>query len=214
MSYEYWAQTRTLERPGARPADPVDPDAAAPARPRGRRRRPEGPGPDPKAPARPRRPGPGGAGAGARSSALTRRYPSFLQAAAAVVGLVFAAVGVLGFVPGITSRLGDLGLAGRGSDAELLGLFEVSALHNVVHLVFGVGLLAGLRASWAKLYLVGGGVVYAGVWLYGSLVDLESGANFLPFNTADNYLHFLLAVTMVALGLLGWALLRRRPRTA
>jgi hypothetical protein len=35
--------------------------------------------------------------------------------------------------------------AGHHSDAPLLGIFEVSVLHDIVHLLFGVGGLAMAR---------------------------------------------------------------------
>jgi len=49
---------------------------------------------------------------------------------------------------------------------------------------------------------VGGGVIYLVLWLYGLVIDKESSANFVPVNSADDWLHFLLGVGMVALGLL------------
>ncbi len=55
-----------------------------------------------------------------------------------------------------------------------------------------------------------GGVLYAAVWTYGLVVDQASSANFLPVNTADNWLHFMLAVAMIGLGLA----LGRRSTTA
>ena len=48
---------------------------------------------------------------------------------------------------------------------------------------------------------MGGGVIYLVLWLYGLLVDLDSSANFVPVNTADNWLHFLLGVGMIGFGL-------------
>ena len=60
------------------------------------------------------------------------------QSLAMLVGVVFLLVGILGFVPGITTHYGDLSFAGHGSGAKLLGLFQVSILHNIVHLLFGV----------------------------------------------------------------------------
>jgi hypothetical protein len=62
-----------------------------------------------------------------------------VQQAAQLVGLVFLLVGVLGFIPGITTDYGDMEFASHDSDAELLGLFQVSILHNIVHLLFGTG---------------------------------------------------------------------------
>ncbi|MGI9206605.1 MAG: DUF4383 domain-containing protein, partial [Rhodococcus sp. (in: high G+C Gram-positive bacteria)] len=87
--------------------------------------------------------------------------------------------------------------------AMLLGIFEVSILHNIVHLLFGVaGLALGRTISGAKAYLIGGGVIYAVLWIYGLLIDKDSAANFVPLNTADDWLHFVLAVAMIALGVL------------
>jgi len=51
---------------------------------------------------------------------------------------VFLLVGLLGFVPGITTHYGDLGAAGHQSTAKLLDSFQVSVLHNIVHLLFGI----------------------------------------------------------------------------
>ena len=140
------------------------------------------------------------------------RNRSMLQTAAFLVGAVFLAVGILGFIPGITTNYGDMAFAGRDSDAELLGLFQVSVLHNIVHLLFGILGIAAARA-WesSRLFLVGGGAVYLLLWLYGLVVDKESGANFVPMNAADDWLHFLLGVGMIGLGLaLGRGVARNR----
>ncbi len=63
---------------------------------------------------------------------------SLVQTAALVVAAVFALVGILGFIPGITTNYGDMAFAGHNSEAMLLGVFQVSILHNIVHLLFGV----------------------------------------------------------------------------
>jgi hypothetical protein len=131
-----------------------------------------------------------------------------VQTAALVVGAAFLLVGVLGFVPGITSNFSELSFAGHHSGALLLGIFQVSVLHNLVHLLFGVGglVLSRGRAA-AKSYLVWGGAVYLVLWLYGLLIGHGTPANFVPVNTADNWLHFVLGVAMIGLGT---ALGRRR----
>jgi Domain of unknown function (DUF4383) len=126
---------------------------------------------------------------------------SLLQKAAFLVGAVFLLVGILGFIPGITTHYGDMSFAGHDSGAKLLGLFQVSILHNIVHLLFGVaGVALSKTFSGARTYFVGGGVIYLVLWLYGLLVDKTSGANFVPVNTADNWLHFGLGVGMITLG--------------
>ncbi len=133
-------------------------------------------------------------------SATDRR--TLMQTFAAVMGATFLLVGLGGFIPGVTSNYDQLAFAGHESEAKLLGLFQISVLHNIVHLLFGVGLLAAARYSWAKAYLLGGGVAYLGVTLYGALVDHESDANFLPFNDADNLLHLGLSLGMIVLALI------------
>jgi uncharacterized protein DUF4383 len=122
--------------------------------------------------------------------------------AALVVGVVFVVVGILGFIPGITTNYGDMTFAGHESDAKLIGVFEVSVLHNIVHLLFGVvGVLAARTVAAARTYLVAGGAIYLVLWVYGLVIDDGSSANFVPVNSADNWLHFLLGVGMIALGL-------------
>ena len=134
-----------------------------------------------------------------------------LQRAAQAVGVVFLLVGILGFIPGITSNYSSMTFAGHESEALLLGIFQVSILHNIVHLLFGVaGLAMAKTVSGARTYLLGGGVVYAILWIYGLIIDQQSAANFVPVNSADNWLHFVLAVGMIALALI----LSRDTRTA
>lgn len=126
-----------------------------------------------------------------------------VQLAAMAVAGTFLLVGVLGFIPGITTNYGQMEFAGHTSEASLLGIFQVSILHNIVHLLFGVVGLVMLRTPAAsKTYLVGGGIVYAVLWVYGLLIEKDSAANFVPLNTADDWLHFFLAAGMIALGLI------------
>lgn len=136
-----------------------------------------------------------------QEEAKTRTTPA--QKAARVVGAAFLLVGVLGFVPGVTTGVSDMTFGGHHSDAFLLGVFQVSVLHNIVHLLFGVaGLALSKSAKGSKGYLLVGGVAYLALWVYGLVVDMTSQANFVPLNTADNWLHLGLGVAMVALGLL------------
>ncbi len=136
----------------------------------------------------------------------------FVRSMAGLVGAVFLLVGILGFIPGITSNYDSLTFAGHTSDAKLLGLFEVSILHNIVHLLFGVAGLAMARtAASATNYLLGGGVIYLVLAIYGAVIDENSAANFVPVNFHDNWLHLVLGLGMIALGTIG---LRARPGRA
>jgi hypothetical protein len=69
-------------------------------------------------------------------------------------------------------------------------------------LLFGVAGIAMARTDrMARLFLLGGGAVYLLLWIYGLVVDMSANANFVPFNSADNWLHLILGVAMIGLGL-------------
>jgi uncharacterized membrane protein YuzA (DUF378 family) len=121
-----------------------------------------------------------------------------VQNVARLVGIVFLLVGIAGFIPGITTNLYDgLEFAGDDGTAELLGIFKVSVLHNLVHVLFGIAGLA-LASTWsaARNFLIGGGVIYLALWLLG----LVGGAEWIPANDGDNWLHLGLGVGMIAAG--------------
>jgi hypothetical protein len=129
------------------------------------------------------------------------RDRSTIQSVAMLVGVVFLLVGILGFIPGITTNYNDMTFAGNESGAELLGIFQVSILHNIVHLLFGIAGLALARTlDGARTFLIGAGVIYLALFLYGIIVSSTSDANFVPLNTADDILHLLLGVGMISIG--------------
>jgi hypothetical protein len=147
----------------------------------------------------------------ANTPRTSTKFGTPVQKAALAVGAVFLVVGLLGFVPGITTNYDQLTFAGHHSNAALLGIFNVSILHNLVHLAFGIAGIALARTfNGARSYLFGGGVVYLVLFIYGLVVDHDSSANFVPVNDADNWLHLGLAVAMIALGV---PLGRRRDDT-
>jgi len=146
----------------------------------------------------------GAADRDAARDALARRI-------ATVVAATFLLVGILGFIPGITQDVDLMEFSGHESGAELFGIFEVSVLHNIVHLLFGVvGLALARRADTARAFLIGGGIVYLLLAAYGVAIDHDGDANFIPVNGADNWLHLGLGAGMIALGLLTLPR-RRRP---
>ena len=99
-------------------------------------------------------------------------------------GIVLTLVGILGFVPGVTS-----------ADGLLLGIFQVDALHNVVHLLTGVlAIVAALGAgTYSRLFFQVFGVVYALVTIVG-FVQGNTVLGLFPVNMADNVLHILITV--------------------
>ena len=122
------------------------------------------------------------------------------------VAAIFVVVGVLGFIPGVTTHAmpsDGLTFSGEHSQAMLFGVFMVSVLHNFVHLAYAaVGAIASFFAPTARLYFVAGGIVYLGVFVYGLVIDRDSAANVVPVNSADNWLHLALGIGMIVLGVL------------
>jgi hypothetical protein len=122
-----------------------------------------------------------------------------VQTVARVVGFAFLLVGIAGFVPGLTTNLYEgLEFAGDQGSAELLGLFQVSVFHNIVHALFGVGILMAATPAGARTYLLGSGALYFVLFLMG----IAGGGDWVPINDADNWLHLGLALGLIALGLL------------
>ncbi|ATG50342.1 hypothetical protein CFK38_01485 [Brachybacterium vulturis] len=122
--------------------------------------------------------------------------------AAIVCGLFFLAIGFAGFVPGVTSNFNAIEM-GYGSGAMVLGIFQVSMLHNIIHLLLGVAGFAQSRFSHsARRYLRIAGGLAAVLWLFGLLVDPSSMANFVPLNAVDTWAYFVLALVVVGLSFL------------
>lgn len=134
----------------------------------------------------------------------TSRYAeTAIQKTALIVGIVFLIVGIAGFIPGITHPMEEMDAAGADSQAMLFGVFQVSILHNIVHLLFGLaGVAVAARARASRQYLIWGGVVYLLLFIFGLFAVNAPDANFVPVNSADNWLHLVLGIGMIALGLL------------
>jgi hypothetical protein len=116
---------------------------------------------------------------------------------AVAAGGLLVALGVLGFIPGVTSHSGDIAFAGHGSHAELFGYFRVSVLLNLVHIATGLAVVAFPRTDeGARSYLTGCGVAYLLIWVLGPLTI----GGWLPLNTADNWLHLVTGGVLIGLG--------------
>jgi Domain of unknown function (DUF4383) len=116
------------------------------------------------------------------------------QLVALVFGVVYVAVGLLGFA--VTSGVGFLATEGNN-----LIIFEVNPLHNIVHLLIGVLLALGSRTlATARTVNIGVGGTYLLVGLLG-LFLIGSAANILALNGADNVLHFASAALLLGVGL-------------
>jgi hypothetical protein len=125
-----------------------------------------------------------------------------VQGAALIVGTGYLLLGALGFVPGVTTNYDNLQWIGHGSDALLFGVFAVSGLHNVVHLLLGAaGMFCARTYAASRAYLLAGGVTLLGIWIYRTASGHSEIADVFPLNRADNWLHFGLGVVMLLLAL-------------
>jgi hypothetical protein len=119
-------------------------------------------------------------------------YDSYSPASlyAGLIGGVLLLVGILGFFYSAS-------FGAPGEVDAVLGVFDVNAWHNIVHILSGaLGLLAfraGPDAS--RLFALAFGLIYLVVAIWGLILgDQESILGFLPVNTEDNILHVILAV--------------------
>ena len=118
------------------------------------------------------------------------------RTAAILIGVIFIAVGLLGYV--------DNPIVGTSEGA----IFHADSVHNIVHIVSGVLFLLvalaapGSAAGFLKLF----GLVYLAIGIVGFVQYGTSGMGkvlgFLHVNGPDNYLHAGLGILIFLLGFL------------
>ena len=124
-----------------------------------------------------------------------------VQNAGMGVGIVLMLVGVLGFIPGVTTQYSELMFLGPDSHAMFLGLFQVSMLLNIVQLAIGAtGWAMSRTEHGARNFLMGAGALYIVLAIFGLVVGVDSAANFLALNMMDNWAHLVLGVVMIVAG--------------
>jgi hypothetical protein len=86
---------------------------------------------------------------------------------------------------------------------QLLGLFQVNLLHNLVHIAVGAAMIAaaiaGVRA--AKTANIGIGAVYLVLAIAGLAILGDNPLNIIALNGADNALHLVLGLGVLGVGL-------------
>ncbi|MBK5306030.1 MAG: DUF4383 domain-containing protein [Frankiaceae bacterium] len=118
------------------------------------------------------------------------------QTLALAFGAVYALVGVLGFFVST-----DVDFAGQDG-ASLLG-FDVNGLHNIVHLLIGVALIAASRThALARATNLTIGAVYIALAAFGPVIN-DTAADIIGLNGADHFLHLASGILLVAGALVG-----------
>ena len=111
---------------------------------------------------------------------------------ARVIGIMFLAVGVLGFIPGLKSPppLSAPHLAVEGGYVLLRGLFPVNWIHNLVHLAVGViGWSSSRTMVDARRFARGLTLFYGTLALMGVIPALNSLFGLAPLFGHDIWLH-------------------------
>jgi hypothetical protein len=111
---------------------------------------------------------------------------------AQVMGIVFLAIGILGFVPALKSAppLAAPHVAVDSGYGLLLGLFPVNWLHNLVHLAIGVwGWGASRSTGAARRFGRGLAFMYGGLAIMGLIPVLNTTFGLIPLFGHDVWLH-------------------------
>lgn len=107
---------------------------------------------------------------------------------ALVLGATLTLVGILGFVSPLAPN------------GNLLGIFAIDPVHNVIHLLSGVvGLAVGTLAggAYSRFYALIFGAVYGLVTIIG-FIQQTTVLGLIHVNLADNVLHLLIAAASLA----------------
>jgi hypothetical protein len=113
---------------------------------------------------------------------------------AGVFGLAYVAVAVIGFIPPLSPRLVDTGddYIIDMSLREVFGLFPVNVLHNLAHLLFGIGgLLAYVGVFEPRRFARALAFFYATLSIFGLIPGLDTVFGLLPIHGHDIWLHAL-----------------------
>src|SRR5687768_6576215 len=119
------------------------------------------------------------------------------QTMAKIFGILFLAVAVLGFVPGMVQppAPGDPALTVDSGHGRLLGLFPVNLLHNLVHLLFGLwGFFASRSLDGSRGYFKVIAVAYGLLTVLGLIPATNTTFGLVPIHGHDVWLHAAFAL--------------------
>jgi hypothetical protein len=111
-----------------------------------------------------------------------------VRTVAVVFGAIYVLAGLAGFV--------------IAQDDMIFGLFEVNALHNIVHILLGAILLYGSTSTSAAIMATRG--VGAVLLLLGILgIPFPEGFDIVPLGGNDIWLHLVTGAILLAAGFMG-----------
>lgn len=110
---------------------------------------------------------------------------------AAALGILLIIVGVLGFMPEFNQN------------GKFMGIFAITSISNIVHLVTGViSLMCGIRSSKASvIFFLAIGLVYGLTALLGFYDNTLAIFRFLAADGANNWFHAIIAIVALYMGI-------------
>ncbi|MBE9014242.1 DUF4383 domain-containing protein [Pseudanabaenaceae cyanobacterium LEGE 13415] len=109
---------------------------------------------------------------------------------ALILGIIFLAIGIAGFIPAFMSFPGDAPVSGdvyiprlssSAGYGHLFGLFPTNYVHNAVHIVVGLlGIAAATSFSGSLVYNQGFAIAYTAIVLFGLIPATNTTFGLMP----------------------------------
>jgi len=121
---------------------------------------------------------------------------------ALIFGIIYVLVGLLGFIPSLSTHPADAPhLSVESGHGYLFGMFPINILHNIVHLIIGIaGILASRSLGGARLYAKALAIVYGLLAVLGLIPATQTTFGLIPIHGADVILHALSALIAAYFG--------------
>ncbi|HEY9623563.1 MAG TPA: DUF4383 domain-containing protein [Crinalium sp.] len=117
---------------------------------------------------------------------------------ALITGILFLAVGLMGFIPGFVrepmTSPDAVGLGMGSGYGDLMGMFPINVLHNVVHIIVGLsGIFAAIALDGSRVFSRALAVFYGLLAIMGLVPGLNTTFGLIPIFGNDIWLHALTA---------------------
>ena len=124
---------------------------------------------------------------------------------ALLIGIAFLLAGIMGFIPALVwpPPVGAPDVHVHAGHGYLLGLFPVNLLHNLVHVIIGLGgLIASRTFSASRGFSRVLAIFYGLLAIMGLVPALNTTFGLIPIHGHDVWLH---AITAILAAYFGWA---------
>lgn len=128
------------------------------------------------------------------------------QKFALIIGAVYVAIGIMGFIPALISHPASFDSAGDSLEVvsgygALMGLFPVNSAHNIVHIVTGLlGIVAAISLDSSRLFAGQLGIYYSVLAIMGFVPVLNTFFGLFPVFGPDIFLHGLTGLLGIYFG--------------